>query len=609
MAEITRTKDGVPQWSGEASTFQEYEEQALQWEQSVAHHKRALCAPRLIAELSGTARRFITGKRPDWCSFDGGVMRLMDHLRNSLGRPQIPELSEVLNRYFRQSRRRRGESMNDYIVRKTEIYTRARQSLARVEKHYEGGNWARQSRGSQHSGASWRPSYSDRSGWGGYQVWQSSEGYDEDNNAEPEYHDAEDWPETESGTQQGAPSSWYHWNPWWRQDYSEEAQWKSAAPELLPDFLQGWYLLTDANLDAQERNMIQTAVNGNFSVDRIAQELRNQWPEEELRKRDQGGRAASMWQDVTAEDDELPLEETAQWTAAGLEQQGMTEEGIALVAEAAEEAEEALAAMEQARRTLREARAKQHQVKMSRQYYKVNEKQGENTHRRPSEKTLKCFRCGGPHKIANCPERKPGGGPQGREAATFVCYNETLDGYVDDGQALMAMGEARHLTTDEAVNQGYGIIDGGATRTMGSIHALKAIASMNMEKYQDDKILSVDPTDRPTFGFGNSSRGQCARTTELQIKAGAKSGVLKIHALDKGSGPILLSVATLRALKAVIDFEEDLIVFRGLNPCVAVQMQRSSSGHQLLPLTEDLYSRGIPCDSIPSLRSFCKVQE
>lgn len=288
---------------------------------------------------------------------------------------------------------------------------------------------------------------------------------------------------------------------------------------------------------------------------------------------------------------------------------GLTEEGIALVAEAAVEAEEALAAMEQARRTLREARARQHQVKMSRQYYKVSQDKPAGEGRKAGEKTLKCFRCGGPHKIANCPEKKPGGGMAGTDTATFVCYQESLGGYVDDEQALAAVGEARTMTTEEAVNQGYGVIDGGATRTMGSIHALKAIAANNMEKYQEDKILSVDPTDRPTFGFGNSSRDQCASTTQLQISAGNQSGILKIHALDKGAGPVLLSVATLRALKAVIDFEEDLIVFRGLNPRVAIQLQRSSSGHQLLPLTENLSSRGIPCDSVPSLRSFCKSHE
>ena len=139
---ISRSKDGVPQWTGEASTFQEYEEQALQWEQSVAYHKRALCAPRLIAELSGTARKFIAGKRPNWVSFDGGVAYLMSFLRKSLGKPQIPELSDHLIKYFRQSRRKKGESMNDYIVRKVEIYARAKQALARIHPHYSNtGSW------------------------------------------------------------------------------------------------------------------------------------------------------------------------------------------------------------------------------------------------------------------------------------------------------------------------------------------------------------------------------------------------------------------------------------------------------------------------------------
>ena len=87
---------------------------------SIAYHKRALCGPRLISELTGTARKFIVGKRPDWCSFSGGVQRLLEHLRQSLGKPRIPELSEALTKYFRQSRRKRGESMNDYIVRKSE---------------------------------------------------------------------------------------------------------------------------------------------------------------------------------------------------------------------------------------------------------------------------------------------------------------------------------------------------------------------------------------------------------------------------------------------------------------------------------------------------------
>ena len=139
MVEISRSKDGVPQWSGDAASYQEYEEQALQWEQSIAYGKRYLCGPKLIQEMSGTARKLVTGKRPDWLSFNGGVAHLMKHLRRSLGRPQIPELSEYLNKYFKQSRRRKFETMSQYIVRKTEVYQRAKQALARVLPQQQDG--------------------------------------------------------------------------------------------------------------------------------------------------------------------------------------------------------------------------------------------------------------------------------------------------------------------------------------------------------------------------------------------------------------------------------------------------------------------------------------
>ena len=135
MVEISTSKDGVPQWSGDAASYQEYEEQALQWEQSIAYGKRYLCGPKLIQEMSGTARKLVTGKRPDWLSFNGGVAHLMKHLRRSLGGPQIPELSEYLNKHFKQSRRRKFETMNQYIVRKTKVYQRAKQALARVLHH------------------------------------------------------------------------------------------------------------------------------------------------------------------------------------------------------------------------------------------------------------------------------------------------------------------------------------------------------------------------------------------------------------------------------------------------------------------------------------------
>ncbi len=161
------------------------------------------------------------------------------------------------------------------------------------------------------------------------------------------------------------------------------------------------------------------------------------------------------------------------------------------------------------------------------------------------------------------------------------------------------------MTTAEAVDAGYGIIDGGATRTLGSTYALEAIANENYKKRQHGGVLEVDTTNTPKFGFGNSSTDRCVSTAKMRILADAKPGVLQVHALDKGKGPVLLSIATLRALKAIIDFDSDLVVFRALDDKKMIQATQSQAGHQLLPLTEDLYSNAVTCTKrVPSLREF-----
>ena len=101
-------------------------------------NKRYLCGPKLIAELTGAAKRLVAGKRHDWVSHNNGVQELMKHLRSCLGKPQVSELTEHLNRYFKNSRRRANESINEYITRKCEVYLRACQALQRVTPFQDG---------------------------------------------------------------------------------------------------------------------------------------------------------------------------------------------------------------------------------------------------------------------------------------------------------------------------------------------------------------------------------------------------------------------------------------------------------------------------------------
>ena len=98
-----------------------------------------------------------------------------------------------------------------------------------------------------------------------------------------------------------------------------------------------------------------TAVRGNFAVATIAQELRTQWSEQDLRRRDHGGRGGPGARRGLR--------------AVRRGDPGGRGHGLWAMQEAYREQDEAYAALQVAKQTLREARAKQKFVKLSRQYY------------------------------------------------------------------------------------------------------------------------------------------------------------------------------------------------------------------------------------------------
>lgn len=600
--QILRSKDGVPCWDGNAATFQEYAEMASHWEQSVAQHKRYLCGPRLQAELSGTARRFVLAMKPGWISHDGGVSRLLSHLRRDLGQPQLTEMSEYMSKYFKQTRRRRHEGMNEYVTRKADVYARACQTLDRVQRRYAPTTVSRS------QGSVVEPAASSTTSHAGAEEAEPDDAayYDAD---EPEEHGEEDqWQGSWSWWQSG---DWSHrgweWGRWSNNErsYGSAAAtpvntWVEETVDLLPSFVQGWFLLQDAGLEAHERNMVMTALKSDFSVERVAQELRNQWPDHDLRQRDQGARG-SAWaaEDVPGEDS---LQDIYEPDLNGLAQSGMNDEGLMMIESAEEEVQGALALMERGRKTLKEARAKQHQVKMSRQFYRTDYRST-----RPSGGSStatggfagKCLKCGVVgHKVAQCPQRTQdnASSAEPREEAPFVCFSEAQD---------TANVVRERVTSEQAMLQGKAILDGGATRTLGSVAAVERLMELNQQRKGDTGLRHVDSEQRPVFGFGNSSSDRCLSTAWMHVEAGGRGGELKVHTLDRGSSPILFSIETLRSLGAIVDFKEDLIVFRELDPKRIIELERSCTGHQLLPLSDDWFTQSKLAQSpVPSLKDY-----
>ena len=271
---------------------------------------------------------------------------------------------------------------------------------------------------------------------------------------------------------------------------------------------------------------------------------------------------------------------------------------MALLSNAEPEAQ----SIDQGRRTLKEARSKQKFVKLSRQYYgsSASSTSGRSfqhgTNVTSSGAGVKCLSCGGSHKTGHCPKKNQVHQAEVHEQAPFICMTDQVLNTADV--------DANLAPTHQAMTDSKAVIDGGSTRTLGSVTALENLMNINAKQRGE-----LDPEQRPVFGFRNSSSDRCLSTVWMKILAEGREGHLKVHTLDRGEGPILFSIETLRSVGAVIDFEHDLIVFRKLSDEHIIQLEPSSSGHQWLPLVNGWY-RGsrkattrVPCLKEPDSTS------
>ena len=328
---------------------------------------------------------------------------------------------------------------------------------------------------------------------------------------------------------------------------------------------------------------------------RVAQELRSQCAVLDHGKKDFGGFKNAGYLGDIPEDEQTDDGETMEEADEDLD-----DDAKALWGEAEDEAQEAMAAMKIAKNTLKQARLKQSTVKLSRQYYKGTGKgSSRDQGKGRDDSKLTCLRCGRVgHRASNCPEPPAAAKLADTADATssFICFNEA--------QQALAAG----ISTADAVRQGKAVIDGGATKTLASVTAMENIMEINAQKKGSSGILDVNLADRPTFGFGNGSENKCASTIQLQVKANDKDGELRVHCLDRGSGPLLRSVETLRKLQAVIDFSSDLVCFRALDDRKVIRIERSQTGHQLISMVDDLYSNAVTTTrAVPGLEDFVKA--
>lgn len=247
-------------------------------------------------------------------------------------------------------------------------------------------------------------------------------------------------------------------------------------------------------------------------------------------------------------------------------------------------AQTALQAIQAHKATLQEARWKQRQIKLGRKFFPA--KPFEKTQRSGDYKkkgTVECFRCGGPHFKDKCPLN------QGKQAHTVEEAAEIAFG----AERLEEVHQTQEpgAVVKEVMQKCMGIIDSGATASLGSVDAMEYVMKHNL-LHDGDTKMNVNTEQRPVFRFGNGGRKECLSTVQMAVDAGPKKGSMEVHIHDAPEQPVLVSRRALAALGAVIDFQSNQAIYTKVDPSVVVPLSQAPNGHLLMPLTGNILSGG-----------------
>ena len=390
---IAKTSDGVPRFDGSPELLASYREEAVQYLMTFEYKKRYIAGPRLLRELEGTAKLVIrseTLRNPQWVSHPRGVYTLLDYLESAIARPSLPEASRFVTKFFYGTYRKKNESMTSWVTRHAEALWEASQALRKVQKEYGPGirkGWSSQSASSE---ADQQSQHGRNEG-----PFRDDGRLDENEEEEMGWWQDRQW------------RAWSEWSSgsWKTKEYEPPESWDTSSEIFIPEFLAGFLLLNRSGLDANERGNILAAIRGEFSTEGVGKALREQWTDEDLLKRDRLKMGSALYAEEE-EDNELSAL-LAEEDAQDLESLGPQEQEAFLAEQSRVEA--AMEAVHAAKATLREARWKQKQIKLGRGYYPPKPFQkgsGKGNKGSGSNQQGPCFKCGGPHKVADCPQRQ-----------------------------------------------------------------------------------------------------------------------------------------------------------------------------------------------------------
>ena len=196
-----------------------------------------------------------------------------------------------------------------------------------------------------------------------------------------------------------------------------------------------------------------------------------------------------------------------------------------------------------------------------------------------------CFICGEKgHGFRQCPKRNSFGfqGGKGSKKGTF--WVESLT-----SSSLAFVGMVASVEEVIYDTSGYGVLDLGATETVGSLEALEALMSMRAEIHGNQEPVEVftGPSSKKPFRFGNGGVQFSSSYVMASQRLGEQLVMLGLYTIDAEKVPILIGMKTLVKLGAIIDVYGQWMVLSHVSPEVKIPLAKSKAGHLLVNLTMD----------------------
>ncbi|CAK0814911.1 unnamed protein product [Prorocentrum cordatum] len=132
-----KSKDAIPEWDGNPGRWRHFETAVKWFPRTLKRQERDLAANRIIGRMLQSKtiaiRTFATTLDPDRYENPNGHLLLLDDLRSSpLEKLPIPDAAHKIKHYYKDFKRRKGETVGALLIREQDCYSEMVQALERL---------------------------------------------------------------------------------------------------------------------------------------------------------------------------------------------------------------------------------------------------------------------------------------------------------------------------------------------------------------------------------------------------------------------------------------------------------------------------------------------